>query len=900
MIDESEIDGRFISTPSCLPPAPSTQGPCYPSFRPGAPPAPFGMPPGPPGLGGPRGPPPPMIPPPPTSQQLQRQLSQGAGAPVFTPPGVPPMPGVPPPSPGVPGMVMPPTPGTPTQKSQRIDPAAIPRPTGPERELIFETRIVEGKTYNPPPSTSRYTVRDCGNANPRYLRSTLHHVPCTEELCRNSAMPLAVCVQPMAAPDPADDPLLLVSFGEHGPLRCDRCKAYVNPYLRWIDNGRRYLCNFCGMINDCPPDYYAPLGFDGRRRDANERPELCKGSVEFVAPQDYMVRPPMAPAHLFLIDVSPAAVSTGATSAACAAVAEALEHLQGGERALVGIAAFDAQIYFYSMHEGRSQPQLVVVPDVADPYAPAGGVLVPLERHREDLKALLEAVPRAFSTPSGGADNCGAAAIVACIETLKPTGGKLHVFASSMPGVGALALKPRDLAMRDPGDRDVLKMLAAQVPDYFKKAEEAAEAQICIDLFLMPSSHVDLATLSDLSRVTGGSVYHYYPWNAMVDAAQLVNDLRWNVMRPQALEALMRVRVSSGLTVQDYLGCFHRRTFTDCDFPAIDSDKSVVCVLGYDGAEMKDNEQAFVQAALLYTTTSGERRIRVHTLALPVAASLGTTFRGADLDAQFALMARKMALQLPQHHLMTAREHVTSSCVGSLFAYRKYCANTSSPGQLILPESLKLLALYCLGLHKSPLLRTSAKGDERTAALYRVLSFTPEMIAWNIAPRLFPLHTIDPTSLLSQEDGAASGQLSALKLPPYLPVSSEKLEAGGAFLVENGLEAFIYVGPQASPDLVMALLGVPQLEDAHAAGGSAARGMVLPVLPASPLNMAVHRMLDAIRSHRRSYMRLRVLRRNDPFDALFHNLLIEDKQSGGQSYVDYLCAVHRAIQHRMN
>jgi hypothetical protein len=41
---------------------------------------------------------------------------------------------------------------------------------------------------------------------------------------------------------------------------------------------------------------------------------------------------------------------------------------------------------------------------------------------------------------------------------------------------------------------------------------------------------------------------------------------------------------------------------------------------------------AFLQAALLYTTTDGHRRVRVHTLALPVASSLGSVFRGADLD----------------------------------------------------------------------------------------------------------------------------------------------------------------------------------------------------------------------------------------------------------------------------
>lgn len=49
----------------------------------------------------------------------------------------------------------------------------------------------------------------------------------------------------------------------------------------------------------------------GRRIDLDQRPELTKGSVEFVAPTEYMVRPPMPPLYFFLIDVSISAVRSG-------------------------------------------------------------------------------------------------------------------------------------------------------------------------------------------------------------------------------------------------------------------------------------------------------------------------------------------------------------------------------------------------------------------------------------------------------------------------------------------------------------------------------------------------------------------------------------------------------------
>lgn len=56
---------------------------------------------------------------------------------------------------------------------------------------------------------------------------------------------------------------------------------------------------------------------NGRRVDLDQRPELAKGSVEFVAPAEYMVRPPMPPMYFFLIDVSISAVRSGMLEVIC-------------------------------------------------------------------------------------------------------------------------------------------------------------------------------------------------------------------------------------------------------------------------------------------------------------------------------------------------------------------------------------------------------------------------------------------------------------------------------------------------------------------------------------------------------------------------------------------------------
>lgn len=42
----------------------------------------------------------------------------------------------------------------------------------------------------------------------------------------------------------------VVDLGELGPVRCKRCKAYMNPFMQFIDGGRRFQCVFCSAVTD--------------------------------------------------------------------------------------------------------------------------------------------------------------------------------------------------------------------------------------------------------------------------------------------------------------------------------------------------------------------------------------------------------------------------------------------------------------------------------------------------------------------------------------------------------------------------------------------------------------------------------------------------------------------------
>ena len=40
-----------------------------------------------------------------------------------------------------------------------------------------------------------------------------------------------------------------MDYGEDGPYRCHRCKAYVNPYMTFKEGGVGVECNLCNFYD---------------------------------------------------------------------------------------------------------------------------------------------------------------------------------------------------------------------------------------------------------------------------------------------------------------------------------------------------------------------------------------------------------------------------------------------------------------------------------------------------------------------------------------------------------------------------------------------------------------------------------------------------------------------------
>nr|KAF6425669.1 SEC24-like protein C, COPII coat complex component [Molossus molossus] len=778
----------------------------------------------------------------------------------------------------------------PPQKTRhRIDPDAIPSPI----QVIEDDRNNRGsepfitgvRGLVPPLVTTNFLVKDQGNASPRYIRCTSYNIPCTSDMAKQAQVPLAAVIKPLARLPPEEASPYVVDHGESGPLRCNRCKAYMCPFMQFIEGGRRFQCCFCSCINDVPPQYFQHLDHTGKRVDAFDRPELSLGSYEFLATVDYCKNNkfPSPPAFIFMIDVSYNAIRSGLVRLLCEELKSLLDYLprEGGaeESAIrVGFVTYNKVLHFYNVKSSLAQPQMMVVSDVADMFVPLlDGFLVNVSESRAVITSLLDQIPEMFAD-TRETETVFAPVIQAGMEALKAAecAGKLFLFHTSLP----IAEAPGKLKNRD--DRKLINtdkektLFQPQTGAYQTLAKDCVAQGCCVDLFLFPNQYVDVATLSVVPQLTGGSVYKYACFQVENDQERFMSDLRRDVQKVVGFDAVMRVRTSTGIRAVDFFGAFYMSNTTDVELAGLDGDKTVTVEFKHDD-RLNEESGALLQCALLYTSCAGQRRLRIHNLALNCCTQLADLYRNCETDTLINYMAKFAYRGVLNSPVKTVRDSLITQCAQILACYRKNCASPSSAGQLILPECMKLLPVYLNCVLKSDVLQPGAEVTTDDRAYVRQLVTSMDVAETNVFfyPRLLPL-TKSPIESTTE--------------PPAIRASEERLSNGDIYLLENGLNLFIWVGAGVQQGVVQSLFSVSSFSQITS-GLS-----ILPVLD-NPLSKKVRGLIDNLRAQRSRYMKLIVVKQEDKLEMLFKHFLVEDKSlSGGASYVDFLCHMHKEIR----
>uniref|UniRef100_A0A3Q3BQJ6 SEC24 homolog D, COPII coat complex component n=1 Tax=Haplochromis burtoni TaxID=8153 RepID=A0A3Q3BQJ6_HAPBU len=769
---------------------------------------------------------------------------------------------------------------------KKLDPDSIPSIT----HVIEDDQVKQGGqvfTTNirgqvPPLVTTDFTVTDQG----KKCISKLFFMLCQRVLnkqCEDTLSSVRELIY--LSLFSVQTPLYVVNHGDTGPVRCNRCKAYMCPYMQFIDGGRRYQCGFCNCVNEVPVFYFQHLDHMGRRVDFYERPELSLGSYEFVATLDYCKnnKPPNPPAYIFMIDVSYNNIKSGLVKLICDELKTLLEKLpreEGMETSAikVGFVTYNKVLHFYNVKSALAQPQMMVVSDTAEMFVPLlDGFLVNYQDSRAVIYNLLDQIPDMFAD-TAESETVFAPVIQAGVEAFKAAecSGKLFIFQSSMPTAEAPGkLKNRDDKKLVNTDKEKT-LFQPQKGVYEQLSKDCVASGCCVDLFLFPSQYTDIATMADVPSHTGGSVYKYSNFQIETDGEHFLRDLRKDVQKSIGFDAIMRVRTSTGFRATDFFGGIYMNNTTDVEMAAVDCDNGVTVEFKHDDT-LSEETGALMQCALLYTTIGGQRRLRIHNLSLNCSSQLSELYKSCETDSLINFFAKSAYRAILNQPLKNVREILVNQTAHMLACYRKNCASPSAASQLILPDAMKVFPVYMNSLMKTaPLVgSTELSTDDRAHQRLSVMAMGVEDTQLLLYPRLIPLHNIDVNSE-----------------KPATPVrcSEERLTDSGIFLLENGQSMFLWLGQASSPDLIQSLFNLPSL--AHLQGHMCA----LPELD-NPLSRKVRSIISGLLEKRSNSMKLQIVRQKDKPEMLFRQFLVEDKGlHGGASYMDFLCYVHREIR----
>lgn len=768
-------------------------------------------------------------------------------------------------------------------------------------QKTFET----ARDSAPPLPTTAFYAMDQGACDPRLLSLSMYNIPADEHLRSAIKLPLGLTIQPFATTIP-DEPLPLIDQRtEAGPLRCKRCRAYINSGFKFGFDASA-TCNICGVKLRLPSDEFISPGTGFQGPDVSLRPEMQKGSVEFLVPQMYnaIQDKPALPLHyVFLMDISLFANENRSSLAAIEGIRNSIEHIAGSQpNCKVAIMAYDNKIRFFNLRPDSESAQEYVVSDIDDLFLPfCNGLFVRPQESMRIIDMTLDKIIEYVTMDKFGhvAPVCYGSALEAAklaIDTATESqGGKIICTLNSLPtvGKGNLVLK-KDDALR--------KKLNCDNDFYKKIGNQFLRSYISLDLFVTSPGFVDMSTISYPVEATSGNLKWYSNFNHDKDSFTLINDMTNSVTSIVGYQALMKVRCSTGLNVSQYYCESSEYSDRDPMIPVLTKDTILDVLLKYDQKLPVGKNIAF-QAALLYTDINGVRKVRCINTSGAVSDNIREIFKFLNQNVAQRIMIQDVIQHLGDCDFPSIRKTIDDKMVEILTQY-KALVGGSLTSQLVLPEALKTLPSYMLSFEKSELMSPnnhSSRGNARIYDLFKYKNFNSAQLNYKLYPQIVPLH------VLLGEDDLSFYDVNQ-KMLQLRPESLESLSVrnghqhltnGGCYLIFQGDTVYLWLNENTNRMLLQDLL---QVDEEVPVNQISLFGSSLPEVGTEVNQKALDLITNWSQLVNKPYIPVTLLRPNvDPYYAnVMNQILCEDRAVNRIETLDnYLIAMHRRIQEKL-
>jgi protein transport protein SEC24 len=644
------------------------------------------------------------------------------------------------------------------------------------------------------------------NASRLAIRNTTEFFPASKKVQKSSNIPLGSMIQPFASVYSYQD-FPTVSFGpNHSIVRCDECRAYVNPFTKFLDNGSKYRCNICGHLNAVPSYYFSGLNQQGEREDKASRVELNNGIYDIKAGTDYMTRPPVPPTYYFILDVSQKAIESGMLDIFVNILNELITNDQfpGTSRTAIGIMTYDTTIHLYNLKPTLKNPQMIVVSDLEEFYTQVPlpeDLIVNLSESKTVIQQLLNSFSSMFATTTN-TGSCLTQCIELATKIMKSIGGRMIILQG---GNGIMSEK--SISVKTQG-ADKAQFLIPTGAYFSNLTGEMQTYFISCDMFIYSDSFKNAITIGELPRYMNGDL-HYYP-EEPERPHKFYYDLKNALLREYTWETVFRVRISGGWKVQNIYGNFSIKSSDLLGVPNMDDSKGIFYEFTLDD-EIARADVFYLQTALLYTNIYGERRIRVMNSGVPLTHQTTDIQEKIDSQAVACFLFRQgLANIYKSMKIPDVRNEIMNKARLIISEVTNQTSYTNTQAQL--PDSIATFPMAILGILKSPIFSTSniepnKELDAKNALRIKLNALNLEETMLHFVPYLFSVHT------LSEENTSYFDENGYFVFPSLVNLSFNNLSNEGIYLLDDGEALYMLTGSQADPTKLMNLFGIKSVAE---------------------------------------------------------------------------------------
>ena len=375
------------------------------------------------------------------------------------------------------------------------------------------------------------------NSSQNYISCSSTIFPSNFVTLSKLGIPMSLSLTPIINSNIQDcSTIPLVDYGTNDIPRCknQNCEAFINPFVKIIENEEKWICNFCNEENDLEDYFFYDLTKNGKKSNLDDKPELCCGSYEFEANESYYKKNknPTRAFFIFLFETSLSSVNSGFLDASIEGIKYAINNniFYNGKDVNISIITYDININFYSHGEKFTQPQILTVADEPT-FLPTSKInlILNVEDDKDKILQILDLIQSLFNKNNLNLKNHVKdsekifSALNGAYLLGKNLGGKILIFSAS----NAIGRLPQ---MNGVIDKNATKEQIAYSCHDNKEIEimgiNLTNDNMSVDLFISAENEIKLLTLNQLCDFTNGNLYFYKKFDINLHYKNIFNQIR--------------------------------------------------------------------------------------------------------------------------------------------------------------------------------------------------------------------------------------------------------------------------------------------------------------------------------------------------------------------------------------